>query len=312
MKHTMKMKYFRFLYGETGQCFLHFGELQDTKEDETYSFLYLRKVERHVEQIKSDRRLFLFPRHVNLVILGSADEETLCTLKELSRDMQIDTLLVGKEMPAGWDEPMSIKETVKLANGVYQTETTGWYFLAKSFADGTVALAHGLSAGVPKGTFEDCVMSVKALRKGALCRKESSPDGYGCALGCALYQDYDVCRFRGSDNKPTFGTGTLLFGGSEDETTCHRLLKETQAQVGEIRFVGLTAGQVRAQMSVLQSMCMGDAAMPEKGIRRYLIGAEDLDGSAAAELFRNGWDQRAVLLKNGEGICCSGLLKYAG
>ncbi len=325
MKYIMKMKYFRFLYGETGQCFLHFGELQDGMKEETYSFLYLRRVEKHVEQRKSARRLFLFPGHVNLAILGSADEETFRVLKELLRDTEIDTLLVGDEKSAMWDELTGVKEIVRLANGTYQTETAGWNFLIRSFADGTVALAHGLSSDAQDDRFEDCVMSVKALREGTPCQKEASPDGYGCALGCALYQDYDVCRYRGSDGRPAFGTGTLIFGGSEDEETCRELLKKAQAKLGEIRFLGLTAGQARMQAAVAEAVQAEYASASGKdsagmencpdvsadGLRRYLVGTEDLGDQAAAKLCRNGWNCRPVILRGGAGVCCSGLLKYS-
>ncbi len=311
MKHIMKMKYFRFLYWETGQCFLHFGELQDTMKEETCTFLYLRRVEKHVEQTKSGRRLFLFPKHVNLAILGSADKETLCVLKELLRDTEIDTLLVGEEKSAMWDELTGVKEIVRLANGTYQTEMAGWNFLVRSFADGTVALAHGLSDEAQGDVFEDCVMSVKAMREGVPCQNEASPDGYGCALGCALYQDYDVCRYRGSDGRPAFGTGTLIFGGNEDEVACRKLCKEAQEKCGMIRFLGLTAGQAQTQLAVMKSLQTEEQDVSAEGLRHYLIGTEELDDQIVAELCRAGWDRKPVILKENESICCSGLLKYA-
>lgn len=305
----MKMKYFRFLYWETGQCFLHFGELQDTMKEETYTFLYLRKAEKHVEQAKSGHRLFLLPRHVNFAILGSSDGETLCVLKELLKDTEIDTLLLGdEERSAVRDELPGVGKVVRLTNGTYQSEVAGWRFLARSSADGTVAFAHGLSADLSEEVFEDCVMSVKAVRKGAPCQKELSPDGYGCALGCALYQDYDVCRYRGSDSRPTFGTGTLLFGGG-DEAACRELLREAQTEIGEIRFFGLTA-DARTQMAVIEKKFADRIDASAEGFRRYLIGTEDTDDRTAAGLCRTGWNLRPVLLKEGEGICCSGLLKY--
>lgn len=310
----MKMKYFRFLYRETGQCFLHFGELQDTMSEETFTFLYLRKVEKHVGQTTSGRRLFLFPKQIKLAVLGSADEETLAVLKELLREMEIDTLLVGEEKSAVWDELAGIRKIVRLASGTYQTETAGWRFLARSFADGTIALAHGLSADAQDGTFEDCVMSVKALREGTPCQSERSPDGYGCALGCALYQDYDVCRYRGSDGRPMFGTGTLLFGGSEAEAECGELCREAQAKLGAIRFIGLTAGNAQMQAAVMKDTHAEStrlAGVSAEGFRRYLVGTEALDEQTAAELCRAGWYQKPVILKGDEGICCSGLLKYS-
>lgn len=323
----MKMKYFRFLFGETGQCFLHFGELQDTTREETYTFLYLRRVEKQVDQTKSERMLFLFPERIDLVILGSSDRETVRALKEMLHGKKIGTLILSeKAASADWEETEEIRDIVKLGGGTFHSESAGWHFLAKSFADGTVAMAHGLSAGLQENVFEDCVMSVKALRKGRLCQREASPDGYGCALGCALYQDYDVCKYRESGAESGFRTGTLIFGGGEDEDDCAKLLRDTKAYIGEVRFFGLAgscaAGRVSAQKAgAIPDGILGQIAVlrdnfPKKedplvGFRRYFIGSGELDDRTVAKLCRGGWYQRPILLREGEGVCCSGLLKYA-
>ncbi len=319
----MKMKYFRFLYAETKRCFLHFGELQDTAKGETFTFLYLRKVERHANQTDVDRRPFLFPEHLDLVVLGSADEETACALKELIADRTVGMLILsGQVKSEDWERVPGIKELVRLGGGTFHTESAGWSFLAKSYEDGTVAMAHGLSAVVQENLFEDCVMSVKALREGLPCQKELSPDSYGCALGCALYQDYDVCKYRESREGPGFRTGTLLFGGGEDVDACRGLLREAEESVGKIRFFGLASSEIGAlgekplpggamsQVHALREGQIETRRLPSDGFRRYLIGTEDLDDDTIAKLCRDGWYQRPVLLGVGEGICCSGLLKY--
>lgn len=319
----MKMKYFRFLYAETRQCFLHFGELQDTAKGETFTFLYLRKVEGHADQTGAGRRLFLFPDHLDLVVLGSADEGTVGTLKELIRDRTAGMLILSERARTeGWEEMPGIKELVRLGGGTFRTESAGWRFLAKSHEDGTVALAHGLSAAIQEDLYEDCVMSVKALREGLPCQREASPDGYGCALGCALYQDYDVCKYREGKGGAGFRTGTLLFGGGEDVETCRRLLREAEESVGKIRFFGLAAsegsesGEKPAPRGAISQICAlregytRTLRVQPDGFRRYLIGTEELDDEAIAKLCRDGWYQRLVLPGAGEGICCSGLLKY--
>ncbi len=310
------------MYAETRQCFLHFGELQDTTKGGTYTFLYLRKVERHADQTDSDCRLFLFPNHLDLVILGSADETSVRVLKELLEGRTVGMLILSERAcPEDLEGLFGVKELVRLGGGTFHTESLGWRFLAKSYGDGTVALAHGLPAGEQEDAFEDCVMSVKALREGLPCQKETSPDGYGCALGCALYQDYDVCKYReGEEQRSGFRTGTLLFGGGEDEDACREFLREVRADVGEIRFFGLasryaseTRPEVKGAASQIRALREGDGETPcvkPDGFRRYLIGTEELDSGTVADISRDGWYHRPILLGEGEGICCSGLLKY--
>ena len=54
----------------------------------------------------------------------------------------------------------------------------------------------------------------------------------------------------------------------------------------------------------------GDEAS-EPGIRRYVIGLnEEVSDQEAAGLCRSGFGSAPVLLKEGQGVCCSGFLKY--
>ncbi len=335
---------------------MHFGELQDAAKGTAYTFLYLRKEKEHVGQTESDCRLFLFPRRLDLVVLGSTDAETLGVLAGLLENTEVDTLIVSADVASadfrGQELPAAGK-TVRLEGGSYQTELGDWHFLVRAFAGGTVAVAYGLSADVQESGLEDCVMSIKELRAEALCRKELSPDGYGCALGCALYQDYDVCKYREKGGQAMSRTGTLLFGGGEDEASCRELLSEARENIGEIRFFGFAPGRtsgdadgsasaalaagassgsasaalaagassgstlavpaagVSAQIAAVKELFAEEADEQEKGFRRYFIGTEELDDEAIAELGRGGWRQRSIVLQEGEGICCSGLLKYA-
>lgn len=299
----MQMKYFRFLYGETRQCLVHFGELQDTKTDESFRFLYLRKVKKHVQQKESEHTLFLYPEHVNLVVLGRADAETINVLKEMLKGTKIDTLIIGAKCDIAKRELLpDAGEVISLSSETYQKEAAGWRFLMKSCADGSIAMAHGLIAETAKGMFNDCVMNVKALGEETQCQKETSPDGYGCALGCVLHRDYDVCKYHGTCEMPVYNTGTILFGGEADENSCKELLKEARQSIGEIRFFGLgseTADSISQESKV------------QDGFRRYFVGAEsELNDKTIADICRCGWHQIPVVLKKGKGICCAGLLKY--
>lgn len=302
----MTMKYFRFLYGETGSCLMHFGELQDTGMGETCKFLYLRKAKRHVGQKKSEHSLFLCPDDIDLVILGDAEETSLSALKSLSAHAKIGTLIFSEKCGSADWSAMEIRETVKLSAETYQTERAGWRFLAKAYEDGTAALAHGLAADMQEGVFGDCVMNAKALGQEAQCMKDTAPDGYGCALGCALHQDYDVCKYHGCGENPVFRTGTLIFGGGSEDSR-REFLEEARRNVGELRFFGLAAGDAFGQISLTEE----NRKEEQKGFRRYYIGLEEeLEDRTIAEICRGGWYQSPAILREGEGICCSGLLKY--
>lgn len=313
----MEMKYFRFLYGAAERCLVHYGELQDTKKGETFAFLYLRGTNRQVKQENSCHGPFLFPKHMNLVVLGNTDQGVREVFQKISRDMEIETLIADAqfeftdENSEGKGSAPVIRRTVRLSGEPYVTEAAGWKFRIRPCEKGSLALIHGLSADTDRDLFEDCVMGVKALKCDSRCGSESSPDGYGCALGCALHQDFDVCKYRGEGKVPEFRTGTLLFGGGESRDEQRGLLELALADVGEPRFFGLTESTEIAQdQSVPQDQNEKEQSVNQEGFRRYFIGTEELKDETVAEICRKGWYSRPVVLTKGEAVCCSGLLKY--
>ncbi len=295
----MEMKYFRFLYGETEGCFVHFGELKDTRTEEQYTFLYLRGMKRYAGSGRAGHALFLCPRGLDLVILGSADAHVKTVLQELLRKREIGTLLLPADagkIKAKW----KIREVRKLTcREICRITGAGWNFLIRADTAGSLELLHGLSPKEKQSTFSDCVMNVKALDPESRCCREAEPDGYGCALGCVLYQDYDVCRYW---DHYSYVTGTLLLTGDEDTEAQEQWVRAAYDETGGVRFVGIAGGNdVRMR------------PLPPDGYRRYYIGlGEELDDRTIAEISRDGWSRRPVILRDGQGICCSGLLKYAG
>lgn len=306
----MEMKYFRFLYGASGHCLVHFGELQDTKTGEVFTFLYLREENRQVEGENFVHRPFLFPKHVDLVVLGSAGRGSAADFCELFQDTEAEVLvmsagcsLAGEISPGTEGILLGAHMRLLLPGEEYEAEHAGWRFLVKSCADGTAAFACGLAADAGEAAFEDCVMGVKALDSQTECRNNCSPDSYGCALGCVLHRDFDVCKYCGEGNLPAFYTGTLLFGGGESSAARTDLLRLARERVGAIRFLGLPAGD---HEPVLQDWCSADG-----DFRRYLIGTDELEDKTIADACRKGWHVRPLILREGEAVCCSGFLKYA-
>lgn len=376
----MKMKYFRFLYAETGRCFMHFGEIRDTSTEETFSFLYLRENSRQVNQAGTGHRPFLCPKSLDLVVLGRANENTKEALKGILQDTAVHTLVVPAKTDAVIpDEMPGIKEVVRVSETVeFFMTRAGWSLLAKPYGDGSVALAHSLAkesdgnsfvelahslakesgedgaearrslartsgeGGLPglEGTFEDCVMSVKVMEEDKRCCSEAEPDGYGCALGCTLRQDYDVCRYQQKGGALPYFTGTVLLAEGVSEEGCRDLAKTMEGRVAGIRFFGIPdcapeqsaavnpdqmSEAERDAASSLQTECISvsraaeilsgesEGAFSESGKhKKYFVGTEEtLDDETIAGIARSGLYHSVAALKTGEGLCCSGLLKYA-
>lgn len=322
----MKMRYFRFLYGETEQCFVHLGEMKDTLKNEHFTFLYLRGTDGHVDRKRSEHRLFLCPNHLDLVVLGKADTHTEETLKAMLADTTIGTLIIperadvtaiqakladvrvirlnsaeGMEREASgtWevtDENCAVSDG---AVNALRFHAVGWYFLLKAYTANSIVMLHGLDTEAAAGQFEDCVMSVKPLNGKKRCKKEAEPDGYGCALGCTLHQDYDVCKYRDADLP--YVTGTLLLPPMEGAKIRERIESDMEAYLASIRFFGLSGAQEEGSLRIPSSEC-----------KTYFIGTEsELGDKAIADICRGGLSHVPVVLKEGQGICCSGLLKYS-
>lgn len=335
----MKMKYFRFLYGEAGQCFMHFGEVKDTLTGENFTFLYLRGTDGHVDQEKSGHTLFLCPKRLNLVVLGNSDAAAVAAMETILKEATVDTLVVSAAVDIADIRGMSPDtEIIRLGpseggccNGMtssdaqaafekerideegsaytncYRIIGAGWNFTVKAYLEDSVTMIHNLNRNeTEKNPFEDCVMSVKMLDSGKRCKREPAPDSFGCALGCTLHQDYDVCKYQSGNTVGSYVTGTIILSGAETVKVKEALEKDMKARLGEVRFIVLPDGkgcnqQEEGSLQIMASEC-----------KRYFIGSEaGLNDRAIADICRSGLYYVPVVLKEGRGICCSGLLKYA-
>lgn len=343
----MMMKYFRFLYRETGRCFIHFGEIRDTKTEEHFTFLYLRGNRQHVEQEESGHTLFLCPKRLDLVVLGDTEECSLEMLKGFLGNTETGMLICDANSRFAILETIpGIEKVVRLGdkeNGdgtqIYQTEAAGWKFTARSCGKGSVMLSHALASGEKADSkitdgmpdakaqrmdeYKDCVMSVKVVSGDKRCCCEEEPDGYGCALGCALHQDYDVCNYRRRE-PGAYVTGTVLL--PEDWNKEEDFPEEIREELPGIRFFGIpgSAGpeEVRAiteGAARISGNSGASAAGGEPGdeataydYKRYFIGTgREMPEETIAAVSRSGMYHIPVILEPGKALCCSGLLKYS-
>ncbi|MDO4322871.1 MAG: hypothetical protein Q4C61_10125 [Lachnospiraceae bacterium] len=307
----MEMKYFRFLFGEIGQCFVHLGELKDTRTGKHFTFLYLRKAERHVDQMKgTEHRLFLCPEKIDLFVLGQSGISEDRELEEFLRKTAIKTLVLPQESRGDFCLPVKAEEIIKIGASkekAYRMEGAGWCFCAARCSESSLMMLYGPGR---KEEFEDCVMSVKAADSSRRCFRESCPDEYGCALGCRLHQDYDECKYQrrertASGKTVNFGATALLLPAVPD-SEAWALIEEFQKELGGFRFLGIP--DMKEHMEQLERrLCTSEA-----GYRQYFIGmGTELSDSTIAEVNRGGLQRRMAVLRPGEGLCCSGFLKYA-
>ena len=356
--YRMKMKYFRFLYGETSACMIHFGEVKDTKMNETFTFLIIRGNEVQREQnAKNDGKKkipFAIPELTDLVILVNANEAVTMVWNEMQQHVKGRTLIIPdvpeaeqlsfdnvdeviRLRPAAW-KGWSLKEVPE--SSLWETVTAGWNMQVLCWSEGSLAVWHdavnhsaddslekamdysaddlsensvdGLTEDSSEGLhtgkkeiedFIDCVMNVKTTENSRCCENRN-PDHYGCAMGCVLRRDYDVCRFRYGNRANPYLTGTLLTAGMGEAEQEKGLLKWMSGKSDRIRF--LSVQNLKEGTDILD----GDEAS-EPGLRRYVIGLNDeVSDQEAAGLCRKGFGSVPVLLQEGQGVCCSGFLKY--
>ena len=313
----MKMKYFRFLFCETRSCFMHFGELNDTHMEERFSFLYLKGTEGLVDQIEeSEHTLFLCPQQVNLVVAARADVDTKGALQQLLERVAVDTLVVPEELLAEEREllPLISKKVANVIRlsaaeddrSVCRILAAGWNFFLKCYEAGSVVMVHSVD-GISENGFEDCVMSVKNMDAEKMCSRSDCPDGYGCALGCTLHQDYDVCRYR--DAEGVTPTGIVMMSGERSTVSLDLVRKDWADQFGnpmdDFRFIGLpeTVDDPLLEDELQQ--------LPEARYKRYFVGTEkSVNDAAIAGICRGKWYHIPALIGQEQGICCAGLLKY--
>lgn len=299
----MNMRYFRFLYREIDGCFMHFGELTDSKTEDRFTFLYLRGSEGLVNQAQTEHMLFLCPNHVDLVVLGKSDEVTLGVWEKLSAFMTAD-LLVFAEGASG--EVPKAKERICLSpEATYCHQSAQWNFFVKSYKSGSVVMMHGLDVqGDLKKKVEDCVMNVKAVNHQRRCHFQEQPDGFGCALGCILHQDYDVCKYQDNCHETGKMTGVLLLAGTERGDDAERILADVKKCPWNVRFLAVS-GETQKEWGAWESAADMD------GYRTYYIGTEsEVEPDFLDQICRKGFYHVPVVLKEEQGLCCSGLLKY--
>lgn len=328
----MKMKYFRFLFGEIGQYFVHLGELKDTRTDEHFTFMYLRKAERHVSQVKgTEHTLFLCPKAIDMLILGRNDISMDRELEAFFEGVTIKTLLIPEKCRTETWLSGKARQVVKvgaLKDDVYCVERAGWHFYVRRCDDQSVMLIHGPGQGSKYGhdqkgeaeiasvqnsdferkrageLFEDCVMNVKTVDGSNRCCMKSSPDAYGCALGCVLHRDHDICRCHGYDDT-SYMLGTVMLPTIPDSDDWEKL-EEYRESLDGIRFFGIS--DMKGNVKELE----GKLCSPESGYRQYFVGMDgELGDSTIAEIGRGGLQRRVAVLRPGQGLCCSGFLKYA-
>ncbi len=339
----MNMKYFRFLYGETAGCFVHFGELNDTFSGERVTFLYLSDLSgsrQDVKHTKSGTALFLCPEQVDLVVLG---EDSVCTrsaLRGILGHAEAGTLVIP-EMPGKAGEMLADNPYPKAGNIIRlkpldtdqdtdrgtdrdrdqdtdrdtdwdtdqnadltccEMKLAGWKFVMQCDENGRIMLLHAAE----HGEFEDCVMSVKPVHGERKCLKTGTPDLYGCACGCALHRDHTVCKHRRADNTVPQRTGTLLVPG-ESGAAFEKLLEHERGMADtEIRFRGISP-----QSWKLSGCKEGTQEAENVSEVQYFIGVgSEVDEAALAEICRRSLNFIPVLVKEGQGICCSGFFKY--
>lgn len=345
----MKTKYFRFLYGAQKSCMVHFGELTDTLTEERFTFLYIRRMGRGGSVPKSGKSLFLCPKQVDLVVLGSADEDADAALQEILQVTEVRLVVLPKSDYSWKTEFADAKQVVMLSPEAEQKcsadraaefaadnmpvrelvlREAGWKFFLKSYAAGSIVMAHSLDGNpdmacdanpereadtICEKRYEDCIMSVKVLEEEAACCVEGSPDGYACALGCVQKRDSDVCRYQRKAATNSYLTGTLLCGSRMSRQECGQLEQDMGAWMEEMRFFCLpdctaVAKETSGEESRGTDSCFGRLARKFK--RYYLAGREELSAETVKEICDSGLYQVPGLFGDGDGICCSGLLKY--
>lgn len=312
---------------------MHFAELHDTLTEEHADFLYLCGSREQGKEMESADTLFLYPENLDLVVLGEWSERTESGLKEVLSKARIKTLVIpesGRDAAKAQrrtaeilrddlgEEMQSVDIVISIGNeqySSYETTLCGWNFVVMGSGTDELMMIHAMA----EDGFEDIVMNVKEIQEDSNCRRRRSPDKFGCAFGCTLHRDYHECKYRKkSEQGIVCRMGTVIMrektarddGSSLNEQSDTELLKELFQESGiepdAIRFFGLS-GQAWREMCKVEAL----AEKEHMAGTEYFIGiSSEEEDAAIAELCRSGCDRIPVLLKEGQGICCSGFFKY--
>jgi len=309
----MKMKYFRLLFGEAGGHYMHLGELKDSVRDERFTFLYLKKVGGHVEQMKAEHTLFLCPECIDLLVLDQAEMSGEPGLAVFLQGAQIKTLVIPEENGNVFhaEQVIALGSHTPYREKKYCMEAVGWRFYIEDYS-GSVLFAHGPAKD--GYIYEDCVVHVKEINRSNRCCVERDLDGYGCTYGCTLHREYDVCRCKADGQNILEQLSVMLLPDHLDGGDCTEPGSVVQEQFRDIRFWGLTKGIVR-WYSQIEGLAAEKREVTDfydrENERRYFIGSgETLDDATIGKLCRDSMRNRVVVLQEGRGLCCSGFLKY--
>lgn len=326
----MNMKYFRFLYGVAAGCFMHFAELHDTLTEEHADLLYLCGSGSKSRKAESADSLFLYPEVLDLVVLGEWNKRTKNRLKELLAKARIKTLVIpemSRESAKVYrrtaellrdnlgEEMQSVDIVISIGNeqyNSYETALCGWSFVVMGSGTDELMMIHAMT----DDGFEDIVMNVKEIQEDSNCRRKASPDKFGCAFGCTLHRDYHECKYRKKlEQGIECRMGTVIMrektgceDGSKQKDTdlLKKLFQESGIEPDAIRFTGIS-GQAWRKMCEAEALAENE---PMAGTEYFIGISSEEEAEAIAELCRSGYDRIPVLLKEGQGICCSGFFKY--
>lgn len=301
------MKYFRFLFEEINGCFMHFVELTESDAEERMRILYLKSME-NKEDLKKDSECFACPTHVDLVVLGQNDLRTRETWKRLSEHTEADLLVLAGEDSG---EDLKAGEIIQLSESkpFWCWRKRDWNTFLKTYENGSVVMMHGLdSGGEDRRLIEDCVMSVKATNQCRRCHGSRQPDGYGCALGCVLHQDYDLCKYQGEGQQMGQLTGTVLLAGVTNGDSIRQFQADLEQQPWKMRFLALPKENQKTEIS---GNCEIWNLPADNEHKTYYISMEaEMEAVFAKQICEKGYYHIPVVLREEQGICCSGLMKY--
>lgn len=193
----------------------------------------------------------------------------------------------------------------------FQMDEHGWKIYVSCWMEGALAMLHGVSGAAEtecatSQIFDDCVMNVKRMDANKRCSRSQAPDGYGCAMGCVLHQDYDVCKYEDKEREMPWMTGTLLTAGDGSREDWENLGRELQTEEIWIRFFALEKAEKEGWQSIWREQ------ENNRMSKRYYVGSEaEMSDKLIGAVCRDGFNQVPVALCEGNGICCSGLLHYA-
>jgi hypothetical protein len=212
----MKTKYYRFLYFGRKRCLLHVGEIEDTRNEDRLTFLYVGSCGRDDEFGRLVENKLSYPKRVDILIVGDTLKSTEEVVEELLKETVVDTVVYPQEEGLHLVlEGHNIRRKIGLGETGNQMEygicRAGWSLRVACLDAGGVVLLHGLEN---QEMFDDCVMNVSVLDGDEHLGWWSEKDGFAAAMRCTVHHDYDACRYREDGDNGKYRVSTLLYGNT--------------------------------------------------------------------------------------------------